>query len=113
MPIEWTLKKWLVVTHDVYRATDLRQRIIERTGAEISLQAISSLLQGKPKALRVSTVEAICTTFGCKLSDFCEVVPSKAKRRPHRPHASHGKRQRTVEDFPSPEEFPSPSGTSR
>jgi DNA-binding Xre family transcriptional regulator len=110
VPLQWTLKKWLAVTHDVYRATDLKKRIVERTGTDISVQSLSVLLRDNPRALRINTIEAICATFQCKLSDFCEVVPGAAKRKlPHRPYAAHAKRkkQAAIADFPSPADFPS------
>lgn len=111
MPVKWTLKKWLVVEHDIYRPSELRDRILERTGVVLSHQAVSDLLKGPPKLLRLSTMEVLCTTFQCTFSDFCQVVPGKPKQgRPRRPHAAHGKRKkpRDITAFPLPSDFQAP-----
>lgn len=76
MPLVWNLKKWLAVNHDIYRASELQSALIERVGIQLSLQAISALLNNKPNALRVQTIQAICDAFACKMSDFCDVVPN-------------------------------------
>lgn len=112
MPVQWTLKKWLAVEHDIYRPSELRERILERTGVALSHQAVSDLLRRPPKALKLSTMEVLCTTFQCALSDFCQVVPGKPKPgRLRRPYAAHGKRrrERTIATFPSPSEFAAPT----
>jgi hypothetical protein len=49
--------------------------IYKRTGYKISVQAIAELLNN-PKMLRLETMEAICSTFDCKISDLLEVIPS-------------------------------------
>lgn len=109
MPIQWTLRKWLAVTHDLYGATALRMRILEATGIDISSQALGELLRKPPRALRIDTVQAICTAFQCKLSEFCEVTPNPARRRSrHRPYASQGRKRRVeaISDFPAPPAAP-------
>ncbi|ACK73884.1 hypothetical protein PCC7424_5826 (plasmid) [Gloeothece citriformis PCC 7424] len=64
-----------------------------KSGYKISLQALTKLLDETPKQLKIETMQAICTAFNCKLSDFCEVVsdleliwdqviPSSAVKRP-------------------------------
>jgi hypothetical protein len=109
MPIQWTLRKWLAVTHDVYGATALRTRILDATGIDISTQALGELLRKPPRALRTETVQAICTAFQCKLSEFCDVTPGPARRRSrHRPYAAQGRKRRVeaLADFPSPPSGP-------
>jgi len=114
MPIHWTLKKWLAVEHDIYRPSELRERILERTGVALSHQAVSDLLSKPPRALKLSTMEVLCTTFQCVLSDFCQVVAGKPKPgRLKRPYAAHGKRrrERAIAAFPSPSEFATPTSS--
>lgn len=109
MPIAWTLRKWLAVTHDIYGASSLRRRIVEATGVEISAQALGALLREPPKALRIETIQALCTTFQCRLSDFCEVTPNPVRRRVRRrPYAAQGRKRRVAElaDFPAPPAAP-------
>lgn len=75
MPIVWNLKKWLAVEHDIYRPSELQAELAEKAGVQLSLQAVSALMNGKPNALRLQTIQALCNALECKLSDFCEVVP--------------------------------------
>jgi hypothetical protein len=46
---------------------------------QLSNQAISALINGKPNALRLQTIQALCNALHYKLSDFCEVLPDTAK----------------------------------
>ena len=115
MPVQWTLRKWLAVTHDIYRVADLRRRILEVTGVDLSSTALGAMWKDTPRALRLSTVEAICSTFQCKLSDFFDVTPAPARKRPpHKLYPGHGRRRaRDVADFPAPEGFAKPAPTKR
>jgi DNA-binding Xre family transcriptional regulator len=76
MPIIWNLKKWLAVEHDIYRPSELQALLAEKAGVQLSLQAVSALINGKPNALRLQTIQAVCDALECKLSDFCEVLPN-------------------------------------
>jgi DNA-binding Xre family transcriptional regulator len=79
MPIVWNLKKWLAVERDIYRPSELQAVLAEKAGVQLSLQAISALINGKPTALRLQTIQALCNALDCKLSDFCDVLPDEAK----------------------------------
>lgn len=73
MAIHWRLKSYVASQHGIYSGTRLRRRIAEKTGILISLQNICNYLNGKPKVLRLTTIELICTALGCELKDFCEI----------------------------------------
>jgi DNA-binding Xre family transcriptional regulator len=79
MPIVWNLKKWLAMERDIYRPSELQLLLAQKAGVELSIQAISSLINGKPNALRLQTIQALCNALDCKLSDFCEVLPDSTK----------------------------------
>ncbi len=79
MPILWNLKKWLALERDIYRPSQLQALLAEKAGVQLSLQAISTLINGTPNALRLQTIQALCNALDCKLSDFCEVVPDTQK----------------------------------
>jgi DNA-binding Xre family transcriptional regulator len=79
MPIVWNLKKWLAVERDIYRPSELQALLAEKAGVQLSNQAISALINGKPNALRLQTIQALCNALDCKLSDFCEVLPDTTK----------------------------------
>lgn len=90
MPIVWNLKKWLAVERDIYRPSELQALLAEKAGVQLSLQAISALINGKPNALRLQTIQALCNALDCKLSDFCEVLPDTAKERQKQRKAASG-----------------------
>ena len=84
MPVIWNLKKWLAVERDIYRPSELQAVLAQNAGVQLSLQAISALINGKPNALRLQTIQALCNALDCKLSDFCEVLPDTPKERQRR-----------------------------
>jgi len=77
MPIKWKLRSYLADKHGVFNATALKRRIEEQTGVVISLSNIHTYFAKKPVQLKLTTVELMCTTFGCVLSDFLEVTPGR------------------------------------
>src|SRR6266536_5298579 len=75
MPLVWNLRKWLAVNRDIYRPVDLQKLIAEKAGVHLSLQAVSALMQSTPSALRIATLEVLCTALECKASEFFDVLP--------------------------------------
>src|SRR5581483_11247406 len=84
MPVIWNLKKWLAVEHNIYRPSQLQVLLAEKAGVQLSLQAVSTLLNGTPNALRLHTMQALCNALHCSLSDFCEVLPDGSASQPLR-----------------------------
>jgi DNA-binding Xre family transcriptional regulator len=115
MPIVWTLKKWLAVERDIYRPSQVQVLLMEKAGVQLSLQAVSALINGKPHALRLQTIQALCTALDCKLSDFCEVLPDTATEQhrqrkaagtpPVRLYGGKDTRQEQASIFPDPHQF--------
>lgn len=119
MAVIWNLKKWLAVNHDIYRPSELQALLIRKAGVQLSLQAISALLNNKPHALRMQTVQALCNALDCKLSDFCDVLPDPveggrqrrvATASPTKSHASKSKIASGGDEdiFPDPRSFRKP-----
>lgn len=81
MAVVWNLKKWLAINHDIYRPSELQALLVEKVGIQLSLQAVSALINNEPQALRMQTIQALCDALDCKLSDFCDVTPDPAKAR--------------------------------
>lgn len=120
MPVIWNLKKWLAVNHDIYKPSELQTALRERAGVQLSLQAISTLINNKPHALRLQTVQAICDALDCKMSDFCDVVPDPDRMQNRRrrkvvgglPSRLYGKKEEEAEKgesiFPDPRRFRTP-----
>jgi putative transcriptional regulator len=75
MPITWNLQRWLESERGVKSATDISRAILKNTGFKITSQAIADLFNAQPKMLRLETLQAICDTYRCRLSDFCLITP--------------------------------------
>lgn len=120
MPVIWNLKKWLALNHDIYKPSELQALLIERAGVHLSLQAISAMVNNKPHALRLQTIQALCDALDCKMSDFCDVMPDpeRAQRRQRRkvagelPSRLYGKSEDAAKEggsiFPDPRRFKNP-----
>ena len=117
MPITRNLKKWLAVERDIYRPSELQAVLAERAGVHLTLQAISSLLNKQPGALRLQTVQALCNALDCKLSDFCDVTPDAERLQQRQivgnlPARLYGTKKRTADKgevsiFPDPHKYSS------
>src|SRR5215216_37075 len=77
MSTTWKLQEWLKSKRGVTRPTDISKIILKTTGFKISNQAISDLFTTQPKMLRLETIQAICDTFHCRLTDFCVITPDE------------------------------------
>jgi DNA-binding Xre family transcriptional regulator len=75
MAVVWNLKKWLVIEHNIFRPSELQALLAERANTHLSLQAISTLINNPPQALRMNTMQALCNALNCKVSDFFDVTP--------------------------------------
>jgi DNA-binding Xre family transcriptional regulator len=125
MPVVWNLRKWLAVERDIYRASEVQALLAEKAGVQLSLQAVSALINGTPTALRLQTIQALCNALDCKLSDFCDVLPDTAKEQqrrrkragegPVRLYGGKGKgrdqeRESRASIFPDPRQFVDAAG---
>ena len=103
--MSWRLKTYLATRHGIFKATELRKKIIAETNIAISLQNLCNLLNGKPQALRLRTIEILCTALACELSDFCQVRAGKVK--------SEGLRKLSFQNTPykvrAKSQFPDPT----
>jgi len=79
MPVEWNLKKWLVIERNIYRPSELQALIAEKTGVHLSLQAISALVNGKPSSMRFQTMQVVCNALDCNVCEFFSIAPDSAK----------------------------------
>jgi DNA-binding Xre family transcriptional regulator len=115
MPIVWNLKKWLAVERDIYRPSELQALLAEKAGVQISLQAVSALINGTPNALRLQTIQALCNALNCELQDFCHVLPDSqqdqlkqrkvAGERPVRLYGSKEPAKTEESIFPDPHQY--------
>lgn len=75
LAFRWKLKERLALHHQLYHLADIQRVIEEKTGVRWSLETISQLVNKRPKAFRVQTVQIICNAFNCRFSDICEILP--------------------------------------
>lgn len=106
MAITWKLKT-LASTKGIYRAKDLQRQITKKTGVLISLQNVCNLLNGKPQGVKLKTIEIICTTLDCNMSDFCTINSGKFDASNLRKLSFRNTPQtvRGKSEFPDPEDY--------
>jgi putative transcriptional regulator len=63
------------------RASEISRLIGERTGYQLSIQAVCDLLNTEPKMIRLETIQAFCDAFYFRLGDVLDVLPSAAEKR--------------------------------
>lgn len=106
MAISWRLKTYLS-KHGIYQATSLQKRIVNKTGVLISAQNLCNYLNGKPKSIRLKTVQLIITALGCELSDFLEIGPddSTVGETKKLSYQNTPLSKRAVSQFPDPKNY--------
>lgn len=77
MALKWSLKRTMVLRKGLYRPSDLKGALAERNGFSLSLTSVCALIKKDPEVLKVSTIQAICNTLNCRLSDFCDIEPDE------------------------------------
>lgn len=100
------------MNRDIYRPSELQLLIAEKVGVRLSLQAISAIINGQPSALRLQTIQALCTALDCKLSEFCDVLPEPQSARRGKTAADkavpiYGLKRSQQSPFPDPRAFAS------
>ena len=109
MAIHWRLKGLLSKKDGILKLKDLQEAIIVKCGIRISLQHLSELVNGRPKSIKLSTMEIICTALDCNLSDFCDVrpKPSLTKKSKLRQLSTLNTpiSKRNFQDFPNPNDY--------
>lgn len=106
MAIHWRLKS-LLAARGIHRARTLQRRITDKTGVIISLQNLCNLLNDKPQAIRLKTMEVLCSALDCNLEEFCSIKPGRYDLdQVHKlsyqntPHTRRGKAS-----FPDPKDY--------
>ena len=79
MPVIWNLRGRLK-ERGITRASEISRIILDRTGYQLSVQAVCDLLNAEPKMVRIETIKAFCDAFYFRLSDFFEVLPTATQK---------------------------------
>jgi DNA-binding Xre family transcriptional regulator len=73
---------------EVWTGAQLRRRLGERAGVQMSSASVSALLTKTPSQVKLSTLAALCTALECSPNDLFEVditpVAPTAKPKPAR-----------------------------
>jgi len=77
MAFTWTLRELVATKFGIDKPADLHRLLTERTNLKITVQAVGLLLSKPPEALRIPTMQALCTALNCKLSDFASITSDK------------------------------------
>jgi DNA-binding Xre family transcriptional regulator len=80
MPTTWNLRS-VLKERGINRASEISRLICDRTGYQLSTQAVCDLLNTEPKMIRLETIQAFCDAFYFRLSDVLDVLPSAAQKR--------------------------------
>ena len=83
MPTTWNLRS-VLKERGINRASEISRLIGERTGYQLSIQAVCDLLNTEPKMIRLETIQAFCDAFYFRLGDVLDVVPSASQKREKR-----------------------------
>ena len=80
MPTTWNLRN-VLKERGINRASEISRLIGDRTGYQLSTQAVCDLLNTEPKMIRLETIQAFCDAFYFRLSDVLDVFRSAAEKR--------------------------------
>lgn len=78
--IKWNLRR-AMAEKGVWSAQELLELLEKKAGVILSHSAVAALLREQPKAVRFTTLEALCMALGCEPWDLMEYVPEKALRK--------------------------------
>lgn len=75
MAIEWKLRQ-VMAKNNIWTGTELARVMYEKTGYKLSPPSISVLINECPKQMKVTTLDALCTTLDCSPVELLVHKPS-------------------------------------
>lgn len=75
MSLRWKLRQ-IMAKNDIWTGTELARIMEEKTGYKMSAPSISALINQEPKQMKMSTLDALCTTLNCKPDELLVHTPS-------------------------------------
>lgn len=76
--IKWKLKQ-VMVDKGLWTGQELLDLLEKKAGIIISHTAVMQLIKQQPKAIRLQTLEALCTALNCNPWDLIEYKPAQVK----------------------------------
>jgi len=98
MSFHWNLRRELFLRKNIHRPVDL-QALLKENGYPLSLPAVCALINQEPKALTLTTMQALCNCLNCTLHDLCVMEPDPKRRGLQISHSQE-------DEFPDPFQFP-------
>jgi DNA-binding Xre family transcriptional regulator len=98
MNIKWKLRM-AAAQREIWTGAELRRRLAERAGTDMSAASVSALLTKQPSQVKMSTLAALCTALECAPNDLIEVDTTPVtmpKRAPSKREASKPLRGRSM-----------------
>lgn len=74
--IKWHLKK-IMADRGIWTAQELVELMEKKAGIILSHSAVASLTRQQPRAIRFTTLEALCVTLDCSPWEIMEYIPEK------------------------------------
>ena len=108
MAISWKLKTYLAKEHSIYTLVELQKKITQNTGVIISTQNLANIVNQRPKQIRLETMELICSSLGCYLSEILEIKPKQFNKTNEKQKLSYKNTpncKRAVNTFPDPKDY--------
>lgn len=78
--IKWHLKK-VMADRGIWTAQELLALIERKAGIILSHSAVASLTRQQPRAIRFTTLEALCLALECSPWEIMEYIPEKRASR--------------------------------
>jgi len=75
MTVEWRLRH-IMAKNEIWTGTELARLMEAKTGYKMSAPSISALINEMPKQMKVTTLDALCSTLNCKPNDLLVHSPS-------------------------------------
>lgn len=75
MSFEWKLRQ-VMAKNEIWTGTELARQMEEKTGYKMSAPSISALINEPPKQIKMTTLDALCTTLNCKPDELLVHTPS-------------------------------------
>jgi len=76
--LEWMLRS-VMAQRGIWSGAALARLLKEKADYRLSAASISALLSGRPKQMKVETLDALCTALECTPSDLWVHTPTPSK----------------------------------
>ena len=87
MKATWRLRM-AAAQREVWTGAQLRRRLAEKAGLNLSAASVSALLTKQPSQLKLETLAALCTAVECTPKDLLDIDTTPVAAAPPQPTAA-------------------------